>query len=149
MIYILIINEHSTARQFLLSRQYPRMSIHFLLHAFNPQLLRIELHFLAILCENVVSSVQLILNGEPCVCGNLKRSYSAAILNFNCTKLGSFDARGNNFVLTFIPVCRALGGRKERNNRAVFERGENGLKTVDTSVMNLVIIVTETRKDSY
>jgi hypothetical protein len=65
------------------------------------------------------------------------------LLNFNCTKLGSVDARGNSFVLTFIPVCRAFGGRKERNNRAVFERGENGLKTVDTSVMNRVIIFAE------
>jgi hypothetical protein len=64
-----------------------------------------------------------------------------ALLNFNCTKLGSFDARGSSFVLTFMPVCRALGGRTERNRRAVLERGEKGLKTVETSVMNLVIIV--------
>jgi hypothetical protein len=40
-------------------------------------------------------------------------------------------------------VCRASGGRKERNRRAVFAFGEKGLKTVDTSVMNLVIILTE------
>ena len=64
------------------------------------------------------------------------------LLNFNSTKLGSVDARGSSFVLTFIPVCRAFGGRKERNNRAVLDRGEKGLKTVDTSVMKRVIILT-------
>lgn len=37
--------------------------------------------------------------------------------------------------------CRAFGGRKERKSRAVFALGENGLKTVDTSVRNLVIIL--------
>jgi len=62
------------------------------------------------------------------------------LLNFNSTKLGSFDILGNSFVFTFI-VCRAFGGRKERNSRAVFALGEKGLKTVDTSVMNLVIIL--------
>lgn len=43
-------------------------------------------------------------------------------------------------VLIFI-ACRELGGIKERNRRAVFALGEKGLKTVDTSVMNLVIIL--------
>lgn len=38
-------------------------------------------------------------------------------------------------------VCRAFGGRKERNRRAVFALGEKGLKTVDTSVMNLEIML--------
>lgn len=37
-------------------------------------------------------------------------------------------------------VCRAFGGRTERNNRAVLALGEKGLKTVETSVMNLVIM---------
>jgi len=61
-------------------------------------------------------------------------------LNFNCKTLGSLEALGNNLVLIFI-VCRELGGMKERNRRAVFALGEKGLKTVDTSVMNLVIIL--------
>jgi hypothetical protein len=55
-------------------------------------------------------------------------------------KLGSLDALGNNLVSIFI-VCRAFGGRKERNSLAVFALGRKGLKAVDTSVMNLVIIV--------
>jgi hypothetical protein len=62
------------------------------------------------------------------------------VLNFTSTKLGSFDIRGSNLVLTFI-VCRAFGGRDERNRRAVFAFGENGLKTVDTSVRNRVIMM--------
>lgn len=37
-------------------------------------------------------------------------------------------------------VWRAFGGRTERNNRAVLALGENGLKTVETSVMNRVIM---------
>jgi hypothetical protein len=61
-----------------------------------------------------------------------------------CSTLGSLDALGNNLVVTFIS-CRASGGRKERNRRAVFALGENGLKTVDTSVMNLVSILTSGR----
>lgn len=36
---------------------------------------------------------------------------------------------------------RALEGKKERKRRAVLALGEKGLKTVETSVMNLVIIV--------
>jgi len=43
-------------------------------------------------------------------------------------------------------VCRAFGGRNERNKRAVFAFGENGLNTVDTSVMNLVIMIRETER---
>ena len=62
------------------------------------------------------------------------------LLNFTSTTLRSLDVLGNNLVLIFI-VCRAFGGRKERNNRAVLALGENGLKTVDTSVRNLVIIL--------
>lgn len=38
-------------------------------------------------------------------------------------------------------VERALGGRKERKMRAVLAFGEKGLKTVETSVMNRVIIL--------
>jgi hypothetical protein len=62
------------------------------------------------------------------------------LLNFKCKTLGSLEALGNNLVLIFI-ACRELGGIKERNRRAVFALGEKGLKTVDTSVMNLVIIL--------
>jgi hypothetical protein len=62
------------------------------------------------------------------------------VLNFNWKTAGSFEALGNNFVFIFI-VLRASGGKKERNSRAVFALGLKGLKTVFTSVMNLVIIV--------
>jgi len=55
-------------------------------------------------------------------------------------ELGSRDVLGSNFVSIFI-VCRAFGGRKERNKRAVFARVRKGLKVADTSVMNLVIIL--------
>lgn len=55
-------------------------------------------------------------------------------------KLGSFEARGNNFILIFI-VCRALGGSIDRNSRAVFALGRNGLKEDVTSVIYLVIIL--------
>jgi hypothetical protein len=57
-----------------------------------------------------------------------------------CNRLGSLDAFGNNFVL-ILTSCRAPGGINERNRRAVFALGENGLKTVVTSVMNLVSIL--------
>jgi hypothetical protein len=42
--------------------------------------------------------------------------------------------------MSIFMVCRASGGRNERNNRAVLALGENGLKTVETSVRYLVII---------
>jgi len=61
-------------------------------------------------------------------------------LNLISTIAGSLELRGNNLVFTFI-VCRALEGRRERNNRAALAFGEKGLKTVDASVINLVIIV--------
>ena len=51
MIYSPIVSLHSTPGQFLLPRQYPRMSIYFLLDALNTQLLRVKLHFLSILCK--------------------------------------------------------------------------------------------------
>ena len=63
-----------------------------------------------------------------------------SLLNFKRTMLGILESLGNSFVSIFI-VCLAFGGRKERNSRAVFALGENGLKTVETSVMNLVIIL--------
>jgi len=64
-----------------------------------------------------------------------------SLLNFNCTVLGSVDDLANTFVLIFMPFARAFGGRKERNSRAVLALGEKGLKTVETSVMNLVIML--------
>jgi hypothetical protein len=42
--------------------------------------------------------------------------------------------------MSIFMVCRAVGGRNERNNLAVLALGENGLKTVETSVIYLVII---------
>jgi hypothetical protein len=73
---------------------------------------------------------------------SLQNEVLEVLLNFNFKKLGSFDALGSIFVSIFI-ICRAFGGRKERNRRAVLARGEKGLKTVETSVMNLVIILRE------
>jgi len=70
---------------------------------------------------------------------------SSDSLNLTCSTLGSLDTLGNNFVVTFM-LCRASGGRKERNRRAVFALGEKGLKTVETSVMNLVSILTMRRQ---
>jgi hypothetical protein len=69
-----------------------------------------------------------------------------SLLNLTCTKLGSFDVRGNNFVVTFI-VWRALGGRKARKIRAVFDFAAKGLKTVLTSVKNLVIMTARVWRD--
>ena len=41
-----------------------------------------------------------------------------------------------------MPWARALGGRNVRNRRAGFAHAENGLNLADTSVMNLVIMLT-------
>jgi hypothetical protein len=62
------------------------------------------------------------------------------IPNVNCKVGGSLLSRGRSLVLIFI-VERASGGRRDRNMRAVFARGENGLKAVVTDVRNLVIIL--------
>lgn len=66
------------------------------------------------------------------------------ILNLTWTKLFSLDVLGRIFVLIFI-VARAFPGKKERNSRAVFARGENGLNAVEISVRYLVIIFAESR----
>jgi hypothetical protein len=55
-------------------------------------------------------------------------------------ELGNLEDFGSIFRSIFI-VSRALEGKNERNRRAVFAFGEKGLKTVDISVMNLVIMV--------
>ena len=62
------------------------------------------------------------------------------VLNFKLNTLPSLLPRGNNFVIIFI-VRLAFGGSCARNIRHVFARGENGLNFVDTSVMNLVIML--------
>jgi hypothetical protein len=66
-------------------------------------------------------------------------------LNFRYMELFSLEVRGRILVSIFI-VCRAVGGRKERKSLAHFDRGENGLKTVDTSVRNRVIMITLERQ---
>ena len=44
-----------------------------------------------------------------------------------------------------VPIARAFGGRKVRNNRAGLAQAEKGLNFTDTSVINLEIMVkTET-----
>ena len=55
-------------------------------------------------------------------------------------KLFSLESFGRILASTFI-VLRAFPGKKDRNRRAVFARGEKGLKAVVTSVKYLVIIL--------
>ena len=60
-------------------------------------------------------------------------------LNLMLMKLLSLETLGRILVSTFM-VERAFPGKKERNRRAVFARGEKGLNAVVTSVKYLVII---------
>ena len=62
------------------------------------------------------------------------------VLNFKLNVLPSLLVRGRILVLIFI-VCRALGGSCARKIRHVFPRLEKGLNLVETSVMNLVIML--------
>lgn len=104
------------------------MPIHLIRYTSNTELLCVQLHLFSVLCKLRLESA----NANKI---RIRRN----ILNLRRTRLGSFDALGSIFVSIFI-VCRAFGGRTERNNRAVLALGEKGLKTVETSVMNLVII---------
>jgi hypothetical protein len=61
-------------------------------------------------------------------------------LNLIYSVLGSVDVRGSSCVVMFMPDARAVGGSSDRNSRADLARAEKGLKRVDTSVMNRVII---------
>ena len=83
-----------------------------------------------------ISSQHLVFSSPLFTTVSHPRNHS---LNFNRTTLVSLDALGNSLVSIFIDD-RALGGKKERKSRAVLALGEKGLKTVETSVMNLVII---------
>ena len=67
------------------------------------------------------------------------RSPLEDVLNLTLMKLFSLESFGRILASTFI-VLRAFPGKKERNRRAVFARGEKGLKAVVTSVKYLVII---------
>lgn len=69
-------------------------------------------------------------------------AHARDILNFKLSRIGSLLVRGSILTSTFI-VDRALGGRSARKLRAVFARGEKGLKVVETLVRNLVIMATE------
>ena len=62
------------------------------------------------------------------------------ILNLRWSVTGSVTVIGSVLTSTFIS-CRAFGGRRERNIRAVFAGFENGLKRVDTSVRKREIIM--------
>jgi hypothetical protein len=62
------------------------------------------------------------------------------ILNFRLKLAGSLLFLGNILEAMFMPSERAFGGMRERNNRAGFERRENGLKVTRTSVRNRVIM---------
>jgi hypothetical protein len=55
-------------------------------------------------------------------------------------ELLSLDDLGRIFV-SILTVSRAFAGKRARNIRAVFALGENGLKTVETSVRNRVIMI--------
>jgi hypothetical protein len=70
---------------------------------------------------------------------------SAHVLNFTAKLAGSSLLRGSILDSIFIPSERAFGGMSERNNRAGFERRENGLKVTRTSVRNRVIMVASRR----
>jgi hypothetical protein len=61
-------------------------------------------------------------------------------LNFTQMELLSLDDLGSIFV-SILTVCRAFAGKRARNIRAVFALGEKGLKTVETSVRNRVIMI--------
>lgn len=63
------------------------------------------------------------------------------VLNLMLMKLFSLEILGRILLSTFM-VERAFPGKKERNRRAVFARGEKGLNAVVTSVKYLVIIST-------
>jgi hypothetical protein len=63
------------------------------------------------------------------------------ILNLTPRLAGSLLFRGSILDSIFIPSARALGGIRERNSRAGFERGLKGLKDTRTSVRNRVIMV--------
>lgn len=109
------------------------MSIYLLLHSLDTQQFWIQLHLFPVLCLSI-SIASLFASRFAALNGFL--------LNLTSTKLGSLDIRGNSLVVTFM-VWRASGGRKDRNNRAVLALGEKGLKTVETSVRNRVIILKE------
>lgn len=53
------------------------------------------------------------------------------------------EFRGRSWVVMFMPLERALGGRKERKSRAALALAEKGLKRVDTSVMKRVSMLGE------
>jgi hypothetical protein len=55
-------------------------------------------------------------------------------------ELLSLDDLGSIFV-SILTVCRAFAGKSARNIRAVLALGEKGLKTVETSVRNRVIMI--------
>ncbi len=55
-------------------------------------------------------------------------------------KLFSLESLGRILASTFM-LALAFPGKKERNRRAVFARGENGLNAVEIEVKYLVIIL--------
>lgn len=109
------------------------MSVYLFHHSLDTKLLRVKFHLLSILYSRSALFVSHI-------CPGLARGDA---LNIKCTRLFSLDMRGRSLVSIFIPVLRAPGGRKERKSRAVFALGLKGLKTVFTSVMNLVIMMAQ------
>lgn len=113
------------------------MPVDFLRKTLNTELFAVEVHFLAILCKN--SDVSGGPSGESGLRGETA-SATDDVLNLTLRELGSFEVRGRRVVFIWI-VCRAFGGRRERNSRADRAVGEKGLNLVEISVMNLVIIL--------
>lgn len=56
------------------------------------------------------------------------------------------EFRGRTVDVIVVPLARAFGGMNVRKRRAGFAHVENGLNLAETSVMNLVIILTTEAK---
>lgn len=108
------------------------MAIHLLHDVIYLQLLCVQIHFFAILYEDVWSAKMH--------CSGTTRSGLKHVLNLSFKKLGSWLSRASTVVLTFMVVL-ALAGRCARKTLHVFDGFVNGLNLVVTSVMCFVIMV--------
>ena len=63
------------------------------------------------------------------------------VLNLRTRELGSELLRGRTFCVIFMPADRASGGKWARKDRQVLLAWLKGLNLVETSVMNLVIMM--------
>lgn len=82
------------------------------------------------------------MEGQP-VCPSRKQCHNCYarwedVLNLTPSVAFSLLVRGSMVDLTVMPLARASAGMSERNSRAGFERGLNGLKVTRTSVRKRV-----------